>query len=1266
MKYADTGASAGFASSNPNRINKVNIGSLKSPTVRWPRACHNSEPLDNVRVEMPRLGRHDYLLACGDVYANFMNEQTEENETRFEEFMNNKTSGRINRTIAASYNGLISKEELEAYQQGYQPEAYSNTTKFSDKDDLLPVIYMIPGMIGGVLDPIILRTLLDSGSGKTLINKSVLPAGAEVRPCENKDAMNTMAGIFQPTGYVILKDLRLPEFDKNLSIDGQMAYVFDSPCRYQVIAGRDFLRRTEINLTFKKNHITWMDWSIPMKSPHFSEASYNAIIDDYNFWMEEDELELNETYMSQMMPAKYEKADLEKFAKEQTHLSPSQQDDLLKLWKKHEKLFDGTLGKYTGEKMHIDIEPGAKPHHARPYPVTRDKAKLLKDELDRMESMGVIEPTGDSEWGSGAFGTPKKDGTIRVVADLRALNKVIRPRRYPMPIVLDLLRKRLGYKFFSKLDISMQYWTFELDEESKDLCTIVTPFGTYRHCRAPMGLQNTPGFAQAQMVKVLRGIEEQDCYIDDIGVWNNDKSVDLAWQKHIVSLDKVLTRLEDHNFTVNPLKCEWGVQETDFLGYWLTPTGIKPWSTKVEAIVNMKEPATITDLRSFIGLVGFYSDLFPQRAHILAPLTSLGNLPKGKKLGNLWTPECSEAFKKMKSIVAADCLLAYPDHNKPFYIYTDASDFQLGAVIMQRDDEGVLRPVAYFSQKLNPAQRNYTTIEKELLSMVMVLKQYRTMLYGAELHIYTDHKNLTFDNFNTQRVLRWRCYIEEYHPRLFYIEGKRNILADAFSRLPRRDNQNEAVELDCLVTDDWVGLCRSNPAVAFSHLNCDSAGNEMIDSSECFFGDAIMDNMMLALPISEKEVYECFFNVPNVPMQNNPLNMKWIAESQERDPKTKALRNNPGKYYHLKPFGDTEVLCYTRPGGDVDTQWRIVLTDETVGPAIRWFHEVGGHPGRDRLYWTMSARYHYVGLKREIEALECDVCQRFKNEGPGYGHLPPRELYLAPWYELAVDSIGPWSIEVGGTRSQANTYEFHALTCIDTVSNLVELIRTEHLDAAATCDYIDRAWMCRYPWPKRCVHDGGPEFKREFQDHMERRGVKTVQTTSHNPTANGICERMHLTVQQLIRIYTNLHPPKTLEQARQIVDKALAAASHAMRINVTRALGHNSPGALAFGRDMLLDVPFIADWEAVRENRKLLVNENLRRTNQKRRRFDYQPGQQVLVRRPGILRKLNKRFDGPFEIAKVHVNGNVTINRSPHIIERLNIKRIKPYRQPNM
>ena len=310
-------------------------------------------------------------------------------------------------------------------------------------------------------------------------------------------------------------------------------------------------------------------------------------------WNESDQ----DALPSEILPSKYDATDIETIIRRCTYLCPQQQDDLLNVLSCFPKPFNNELDVYPHEKIHLDIDPTVPPQITRAYPVPRPQLQLFKDELDRLVSIGVLEPGGRSEWISGTFITPKKDSHVHWVSDFRALNKAIKHKVYPIPHIQDILSCRNGYKFLSKLDISMQYYTFELDDESKELCTIATPFGLYRYCRLSMGTSTSPDIAQEIMERVLALIEDIEIYIDDIACFSN------AWHDHMNLLKVVLEHLEANGFCVNPLKCEWAVQETDFLGHWLTPTGIKPWLKKVDSILAMKPPTNLTEL--YLPWVGY-------------------------------------------------------------------------------------------------------------------------------------------------------------------------------------------------------------------------------------------------------------------------------------------------------------------------------------------------------------------------------------------------------------------------------------------------------------------------------------------------------------------------------------------------------------------------------------------------------------------------------------------------------------------------------------
>ena len=408
----------------------------------------------------------------------------------------------------------------------------------------------------------------------------------------------------------------------------------------------------------------------------------------------------------------------------------------------------------------------------------------------------------------------------------------------------------------------------------------------------------------------------------------------------------------------------------------------------------------------------------------------------------------------------------------------------------------------------------------------------------------------------------------------------------------------------------------------------------------------------------EDSFEESFLNLPYENVQENPLNLANMRDKQYECPDIKRWKAKHSKHFITKEIGTVpDLICYVKPGTNPDTSWRIVLPTSMVKNTIKWYHLVTGHPGTKRLELTLKHKYYYPELRRKIEQFNCPHCQKHKLDGKGYGLLPEREIRSEPFEEVAVDLIGPWKIPIGN-----RIYEFKALTSIDTVTGLVELVRVENKTAAHISKKFSQNWLARYPWPQRCVHDNGGEFTGyEFQRLLEKTQIKDVPTTSRNPQANAICERMHQTVGNVLRTLLHVNPPSTTGQAKELIDEALSTAMHAMRSCIHTTLG-GSPGSLVFNRDMFLNIPFIADWNAITQKREQLVNENLRRANKKRRRFDYAPNQKILKKLHDPT-KLGQRTTGPFKIAKVHVNGTLTIELREGVTERINIRRVIPFRE---
>ncbi|KAJ9552857.1 hypothetical protein OSB04_016902 [Centaurea solstitialis] len=422
-------------------------------------------------------------------------------------------------------------------------------------------------------------------------------------------------------------------------------------------------------------------------------------------------------------------------------------------------------------EFRIDLVPGATPIAKAPYRLAPSELKEMLAQLQELLDKGFIRPS-TSPWGAPVLFVKKKDGTMRMCIDYRELNKVTVKNKYPLPRIDDLFDQLQGAKFFSKIDLRSGYHQLKVRKEDIPKTAFRTRYGHYEFLVMSFGLTNAPAAFMDLMNRVCKPYLDKFVivFIDDILIYSKTA------EEHGDHLRKVLEMLKRERLYAKFSKCEFWLKEVQFLGHVVTQEGIKVDPAKIEAIKDWESPKSPSEVRSFLGLAGYYRRFIEHFSAIATPLTELTR----KDVKFEWTSTCEYAFNNLKGKLTSAPILTLPNGTDGFVVYCDASKLGLGCVLMQDR-----RVIAYASRKLKDHELNYPTHDMELAAVVFALKIWRHYLYGVKCQIYTDHKSLQYLLSQKELNMRQRRWIEllsDYDCEILYHPGKGNVVADALSR----------------------------------------------------------------------------------------------------------------------------------------------------------------------------------------------------------------------------------------------------------------------------------------------------------------------------------------------------------------------------------------------------------------------------------------------------------------------------------------------------
>jgi transposase InsO family protein len=856
----------------------------------------------------------------------------------------------------------------------------------------------------------------------------------------------------------------------------------------------------------------------------------------------------------------------------------------------------------------IDLKETFKPKKGRLIPLSPEEQKEVSDFIDDQLSKKYIRPS-KSEQTSPVFFVPKKDGRKRMVQDYRYLNEHTVKNNYPLPLISQLVDKLKGSKWFTKIDLRWGYNNVRIKEGDEWKAAFVCHRGSFEPVVMYFGLCNSPATFQTMMNEIFSDMADvMVIYIDDLMIYTKTDNI----QEHEKLVKKVLKRLEEHDLFAKPEKCTFRVKEVEFLGMIVSREGIKMDDSKVKAIREWPTPKTVRGVRSFLGLANFYRRFIEGYAQVARPLNDLTK----KDTPFAWKEAQQTAFDTLKNRFTTAPILAYPDNDRVFRLETDASNFATGAVL-SIEQNGKWHPVAFSSHSMSPEERNYPVADKEMLSVIRSLEQWRHYLEGAhhEFEIWNDHANLQWfmkhQDLN-RRQAKWAQYLSRFNFKWLHKAGATMGKADALSR---REDHSIGIDKD----NTGILVIPPDRIRSVTEVRIATDADIIIDTIKDILYDLKEPDL---IPLRKQYVLKdrIFYD------ENGKI---YVPEDQ-------ALRLDILKLYHDTP--------------------------------------IAGHPGREKTLELVQRSYTWPGMSTFVKEYtnRCERCARMKpsNLAPP-GKLRPLELPDIPWAEVTADFTTDLPLSKGFDS---------ILVVVDQFSKEVEFIpcnkTTTTLDTARL--YLHNIWK-NHGLPSSIVSDRGPQFASQvMRDLCKRLGIQPKLSTAFHPQTDGQTERMNRDLQQYLRLFTAEKQDEWVDWlplAQFSYNTKKQASTQKSPFEVTRSYVPR----MGF-EQRITKAPAAEKFTSIMQNTLAQTKANLEKAQDRMKAQadkhrsiapKYQIGDKVWLSTDNLKvtcasKKLTERWLGPYDITKTVGDNAVKLHlpKTMCIHPVVNISRVRPYKEP--